>query len=142
MRPVHCSLFRAITAAFIAAMAVSTPAAAGRIILTASASQVDLACINAGGTSTAGIGPGGYGCKTNKGEVTCNKDGKCVGECEKCGAARVVQGGLKGRLGQILTNLRSAGATRDHRTKPVVRDHRTKPVVRDHRSPPVKLKFP
>jgi hypothetical protein len=46
--------------------------------------QIDIACINAQGIVTSGTGPGGFGCKTSKGEVSCTKSGKCTGTCQNC----------------------------------------------------------
>ena len=43
-------------------------------------------CVNAGGETTKGTGPGGYGCKTPKGEVSCTVKGECTGTCQACGA--------------------------------------------------------
>jgi len=51
--------------------------------------QVGNACVAADGTSTGGTGPGGYGCRTSKGSVSCDKNGKCTGTCGNC-AARTV----------------------------------------------------
>jgi hypothetical protein len=38
--------------------------------------QIDLACDNNNGKVTPGTGPGGFGCKTDKGEVSCTSAGK------------------------------------------------------------------
>jgi hypothetical protein len=43
-------------------------------------------CVSAGGETTKGTGPGGYGCKTPKGEVSCTVKGECTGTCQACGA--------------------------------------------------------
>ena len=43
------------------------------------ADQVQSACIKANGRYTAGIGSGGYGCKTRSIRVSCNRSGVCVG---------------------------------------------------------------
>jgi hypothetical protein len=88
----------------IAAMA-ATAALAGTIKLqgTYSAGQIDLACIDNGGTVTAGTGAGGFGCKTDKGEVSCTKEGQCTGTCEKCGA-RMTGPGKRQLLHGILTD--------------------------------------
>jgi hypothetical protein len=42
-------------------------------------------CIQAGGTTTSGVGSGGYGCKTETGDVECTARGQCVATCDKCG---------------------------------------------------------
>jgi len=42
-------------------------------------------CIDAGGTPAPGTGPGGFGCKTDKGEVECTATGQCTGTCPTCG---------------------------------------------------------
>jgi hypothetical protein len=65
--------------------------------------QIDIACINNNGTPTAGTGPGGFGCKTDKGEVSCTSAGKCTGTCQACGA-RLVGGGGKSILTSVLTS--------------------------------------
>jgi hypothetical protein len=50
-----------------------------------STSVVGPDCVHAGGTRTPGLGPGGYGCKTEKGEVECTSKGRCTAICEVCG---------------------------------------------------------
>ncbi|SRR6266480_5574207 len=62
-------------------------AAARNIVLkrTYTQGQVEIACIRGGGASIAGRGPGGFGCKTSKGEVKCNAAGECIGTCHRCG---------------------------------------------------------
>src|SRR3954463_4902543 len=47
------------------------------------------ACFEANGQSTGGTGPGGYGCKTSKGQVSCTAEGKCTGTCQACGRRRL-----------------------------------------------------
>ena len=42
-------------------------------------------CVHAGGTRTPGLGPDGFGCKTEKGEVECTSKGRCTAICEVCG---------------------------------------------------------
>jgi hypothetical protein len=42
-------------------------------------------CLDAGGTTTPGIGSGGYGCKTEKGDVECTVRGQCFATCDTCG---------------------------------------------------------
>jgi hypothetical protein len=56
------------------------PASAGKIKLSHrwNLGQIEIRCMNAEGNLTAGTGPGGYGCKTTKGEVSCTKDGACA----------------------------------------------------------------
>jgi hypothetical protein len=50
--------------------------------------QIDLYCLDAGGQVTSGSGPGGFGCKTDKGEISCTKTGTLnqgpVGSCVGC----------------------------------------------------------
>jgi hypothetical protein len=41
--------------------------------------QVQSACIKGEGSYTAGIGSGGYGCKTRRAKVSCNSNGVCFG---------------------------------------------------------------
>ena len=103
-------------AAGMLVVAVSGPAAfAGTIKLKATSGQVGLACIDAGGTYTQGTGTGGYGCKTAKGEVSCDKDGNCTGTCGNCQQRVVVSGGgrLQGGLGQVLANKFAKSPTTD-----------------------------
>ena len=57
--------------------------------------RIETACICADGENTSGTGPGGFGCKTSKGEVSCTKDGKCTGTCKNC-AAHTAPKGHKG----------------------------------------------
>jgi len=97
---------------------LSAGAWAGTIKLTGtySSSQIDLAGINANGTVTAGTGPGGYGCKTSKGEVSCTADGKCTGTCQACGARLVGRGG-RGIFADILKPLAGAKDRRAIRVK-------------------------
>jgi EF hand len=53
--------------------------------------QIEMACGDApGGQYTSGTGPGGYGCKTSKGEVSCTSGGDCTGTCSNC-SDRVIQ---------------------------------------------------
>jgi len=64
--------------------------------------QIDMACVDAQGWVTKGKGPGGYGCKTKKGEVSCTAAGKCTGTCKRCGK-RLVRSG-KRDLTAVLTS--------------------------------------
>lgn len=111
--------------------------------------QIDLACINAGGQVTSGSGPGGFGCKTDGGEISCKKTGTLnqgpVGSCTACNPSCSMDRKAGGRpashsLGSIL---RGDTIVKDRDTPmtprgeaaasdPVVRDHRA--VVRDHRT--------
>lgn len=61
-------------------------------------------CVNAGGNTTKGTGPGGYGCKTPKGEVSCTAQGVCTGTCQACGA----QTGGSANIKSILQSSHSA----------------------------------
>ena len=79
-----------LTAFVLATIALgSTDAAwAGTIKLHGriSSGALFMACIDApDGTATGGTGPGGYGCKTPRGEVSCTAQGKCTGTCSSCG---------------------------------------------------------
>jgi hypothetical protein len=57
--------------------------------------QIETKCLGTNdGVVTSGTGEGGYGCKTKKGEVSCDKDGHCTGTCGNCGSA-----GAPGRRG-------------------------------------------
>ena len=66
-----------------------------------SSGAVAVACGEAGGTYTT-TSAGGYGCKTSKGEVKCNKDKTCTGTCAACGK-RLIGPFLKGVLGRPST---------------------------------------
>ena len=101
---VHISkVFAVVAATLLVADAARSTADAGTIKFKATSLQVDLACLNysGGATATAGNGPGGYGCKTDKGEVSCDKNGNCTGTCEKCGT-RIKVG--QGTVRQALAN--------------------------------------
>jgi len=52
---------------------------------------VEADCVAASGTLTKGTGPGGYGCTTSKGSVSCDAKGNCTGTCKSCSAARVIK---------------------------------------------------
>jgi hypothetical protein len=72
----------------LAAFAFAADAApAGTIELRGvySPSAVGPDCTRAGGTRTEGVGPGGYGCKTERGDVECTAKGRCTAICEICG---------------------------------------------------------
>jgi hypothetical protein len=71
---------------------------AGTIKLKATSGQVGMACLEAGGTYTLGTGTGGYGCKTAKGEVKCDKSGNCTGTCSNCGKSAMAP------IGGVLAN--------------------------------------
>jgi hypothetical protein len=83
---------------------VAAPAIAGTVKLTGKygKSYIEARCLgNETGRPTSGSGPGGYGCKTNKGEVSCDKNGNCTGTCQNCGGKAAA---AKGGMGGILTN--------------------------------------
>jgi hypothetical protein len=95
--------FRPALALVIATLAlgsVTDYAVAGTKVIKGkfSASTVGLDCINTQGTFTAGIGPGGYGCKTDKGEVSCSSNGTCIGTCGNCSARIINRVGIDGVL--------------------------------------------
>lgn len=77
----------AVVLATAALCFLADAASAGKIQLngTWKEHQITSRCVDAGGTHTDGTGSGGYGCKTSKGEVSCDKNGKCTGECQACG---------------------------------------------------------
>jgi len=109
----------------IAALWFSTGAAlASTVILSGTHSESDIlkSCVSAGGSFHSG--PGGYGCGTDKGNVNCNKSGKCYGECETCGKPAITHKG-----GTVLGVL--SGTTLKTGTAP------TKPPVK-----PVHAKLP
>jgi len=64
--------------------------------------QLDFACIDAGGTMTAGKGPGGTGCKTKLVDVSCDRKGNCTctGKCTP--PARQAGGQKLHTLNQVL----------------------------------------
>jgi hypothetical protein len=67
-------------------------AASARIIVlkgTYTKERIHIACITAGGEPNAGRGPGGFGCKTSRGQVECNAAGECIGKCQRCGTGEI-----------------------------------------------------
>jgi hypothetical protein len=72
---------------FVLAFGLVGAASAGTITLRGlyARSALGADCINAGGTPTPGTGAGGFGCKTDKGEVECTDRGQCIGTCPTCG---------------------------------------------------------
>lgn len=78
---------------------------------TYSAGQIDMACINASGTVTAGTGSGGYGCKGPGGSVSCTAGGKCTGTCSKCSARRVSGKGVREVLRSRNIDVKSTGTS-------------------------------
>ena len=76
-----------IAALILVVSAGGSAAIAGTVSLVATLGQVNAACIGSGGTTTAGVGKDGFGCKTDKGEVECDKTGKCTGTCNNCSNA-------------------------------------------------------
>ena len=91
MRPNLCARVLMVVLAFVAVgcLAGSVWAATKTLGGRYNEFQVNLACNNADGALTTGTGPGGYGCRTSKGSVSCDKNGKCTGTCGNC-AARTV----------------------------------------------------
>jgi hypothetical protein len=85
-----------LVAMMLLASAAGSAAVAGTVKIQAGPGIVSYDCVNAGGTDTAGVGKGGYGCKTSKGDVECDKNGNCTGTCSNCSASINPQ--------QILTN--------------------------------------
>ena len=69
-------------------------ASAGYVSISGTHSSMEIrsTCAKEGGTYSED--PGGYGCSKDCGSstctVACKNDGQCVGECPKCGQARVV----------------------------------------------------
>jgi hypothetical protein len=61
-------------------------------------SVIENDCFEAGGTVTGGTGPGGYGCKTSKGEVSCTSGGVCTGTCGNCKPQTIGRAGVVGTL--------------------------------------------
>jgi hypothetical protein len=78
-----------LVVAGIGFFASTTSAATKTLAGIYSDTQVERDCIDNSGTVTPGTGPGGYGCKTSKGSVSCTKDGKCTGTCGNCAARKV-----------------------------------------------------
>lgn len=78
--------------------------------------QIETTCMGTkDGVVTPGAGPGGYGCKTSKGEVSCDKDGHCTGTCGNCGSAaapgRRGIGGILSPKAQTLQPMVESGKT-------------------------------
>jgi hypothetical protein len=67
-------------------MDASDAASAGTIELRGvyGVSVVAPECVHAGGMRAPGIGPGGYGCKTEKSEVEFTLNVRCTAICETC----------------------------------------------------------
>ncbi len=92
-----------LAALFSAAFILAKDIAVADTIALAGAYNVSVVaqqCARAGGTRTNGIGPGGFGCKTEQGEVECTEAGRCVAMCETCSARHRrtgIYGILKGR---------------------------------------------
>jgi hypothetical protein len=74
------------------------PASAGTVDLGhQNRGDIKIACFaHNDGKLTSGSGPGGYGGKTSKGEVSCDKDGHCTGNCGNASAPG--NRGIKGIL--------------------------------------------
>jgi hypothetical protein len=99
-----------IVLALVAFGSLSGAAWAGTIKLHATERQVEFACLARAtdGQLNSGKGPGGYGCKTSKGEVSCTAAGECTGTCQAC-RARVITRGRRVPYTEIL-GPRTAGA--------------------------------
>jgi hypothetical protein len=74
-----------LTLAAFAFAADAAPAGTFELRGVYSPSVVGPDCTHAGGARTVGVGPGGYGCKTERGEVECIASGRCTALCEICG---------------------------------------------------------
>ena len=72
--------------AFVIALCLLSEASAATIQLKGlyGASVLGHDCVEAGGTTTLGIGSGGYGCKTDRGDVECTARGQWAATCDKC----------------------------------------------------------
>ena len=121
MRKLTSVISRTTSALAAAALAMATlgfvgDASAGTIKLNGkyNPGTVGTDCINANGTSTTGTGPGGYGCKTPKGEVSCTVKGVCTGTCQACGA----QTGGSTNINSILQSSHSAKSSPGARLSP------------------------
>ena len=79
------TVLASLFAAFIVMVSFSNSAFAGRVILSDTHSRDDIlrSCVGAGGTFSSSSD--GYSCQGEKGSVSCNKDGKCYGDCPSCG---------------------------------------------------------
>ena len=86
---------------------------------THSASEIKGSCDKAGGVYFSGSE--GYSCVAAGGEVDCNKNGKCTGDCKTCGPA-VAKGGT-GSVNGILsgTTLKASTGTSTKATAQPVR---------------------
>jgi hypothetical protein len=83
---------------------VAAPAVAGTVKITGkyTLGQIEQRCLATDtGRVTSGTGPGGYGCKTDKGEVSCDKNGNCTGTCQNCGGKAASS---RGGMGGVLAN--------------------------------------
>jgi hypothetical protein len=84
------ALVSVIIAGVFALTAPAALSATVKLAGTHTIGQILQACILSEGghaQQTAGTGPGGYGCRTDKGEVSCDRDGHCTGTCDNCGNA-------------------------------------------------------
>ena len=73
-----------------------------------SSGEIASTCVLVGGQYTGAGDPNKYGCKTTKGEVSCNRQTEmCTGTCQAC-RARLVRGSGKGTLTVVLTGSASA----------------------------------
>src|SRR5438552_2800684 len=80
---------------------------AGTVKLHATNGQIQYACAMAIGQPTDGIGKGGIGCKTSKGEIECDSKGNCTGTCGNCGSRTTT-------LAQIVGSRPTAPAARGY----------------------------
>jgi len=100
-------------ALLIALVSFSNSALADTVVLSGTHSKSDIlqSCVGAGGSFSSGSG--GYSCTTEKGSVNCNNSGKCVGNCESCGASNVKQKGPRGTPQGVLsgTTLKAGSTT-------------------------------
>jgi hypothetical protein len=90
-------MFRTVSSNFATALiliAVTTlgfftdRALADSVIVSGTHSASDIKGKCGGGTFSAD--GEGYGCVTKKGSVSCNWDGKCIGECNSCGKGAAI----------------------------------------------------
>lgn len=97
------SVFTIVTALFFIADTARSGARAEPIKLKGNYSQsyIEARCLGTSDGKITTDGNGGYGCKTSKGEVNCDKNGHCTGNCGNCGGKSASSG--KGGVGGILT---------------------------------------
>jgi hypothetical protein len=94
----------------------SDTALAGTVVLSGTYSPQDIQGKCGGGTFSAD--GGSYSCQTKKGTVSCNWDGKCVGECNTCGSPAIAHKGGATIVGVLSGTTLKAGTSTQTKTAP------------------------